>query len=178
MKSEWQAYLLVGLIVAVPVMGYVWLAGIDMSCVLATLLVVALFFFVMKVQDETQTERIRTSSVKQLEDRLVELYNIYFQEQPKANVSKRAANKAYDANCESVKIVVELNKRTGKNYKSAIRLYSEEQVAGIQAGTIDITTPSKKDASVVKRAIVGGVIAGPAGAVVGAISAADKNNKK
>lgn len=39
---------------------------------------------------------------------------------------------------------------------------------------------SKKDASVVGRAVVGGVIAGPAGAVVGAASAIDKNlkNKK
>ena len=35
----------------------------------------------------------------------------------------------------------------------------------------------QKDASVVGRAVVGGVIAGPAGAIVGALSAVDKNNK-
>lgn len=33
------------------------------------------------------------------------------------------------------------------------------------------------DASVIKRGIVGGVIAGPGGAIVGALSAIDKNNK-
>ena len=38
-------------------------------------------------------------------------------------------------------------------------------------------TSNKKDASVVGRAVVGGIIAGPAGAIVGAISAADKNHK-
>lgn len=36
---------------------------------------------------------------------------------------------------------------------------------------------NKKDASVVGRAVVGGVVAGPAGAVVGALSAVDKNNR-
>ena len=35
-----------------------------------------------------------------------------------------------------------------------------------------------KDASVVGRAVAGGIIAGPAGAIVGALSAVDKNNKK
>lgn len=34
-----------------------------------------------------------------------------------------------------------------------------------------------KDASVVGRAVAGGIVAGPAGAVVGALSAVDKNNK-
>ncbi len=37
---------------------------------------------------------------------------------------------------------------------------------------------SGKDASVIKRAAAGAVIAGPAGAVVGALSAVDKNNRK
>ena len=36
---------------------------------------------------------------------------------------------------------------------------------------------SGNEASVVGRAVVGGIIAGPAGAVVGALSAVDKNNK-
>lgn len=37
--------------------------------------------------------------------------------------------------------------------------------------------PQKKDASVIGRAVAGGVLAGPAGAIVGALSAVDKNNK-
>ena len=36
---------------------------------------------------------------------------------------------------------------------------------------------SSKDASVIGRAVVGGIVAGRAGAVVGALSAVDKNNK-
>ena len=52
--------------------------------------------------------------------------------------------------------------------------------AAAKAGKINpseaVETP-KKEASVVGSAVVGGVIAGPAGAVVGAISAADKNNR-
>lgn len=36
----------------------------------------------------------------------------------------------------------------------------------------------EKDASVIGRAVAGAVIAGPTGAVVGALSAVDKNNKK
>lgn len=39
-------------------------------------------------------------------------------------------------------------------------------------------TSTEKDASVVGRALAGGVIAGPVGAVVGALSAVDANNKK
>ena len=45
----------------------------------------------------------------------------------------------------------------------------------------NLTSPSssskEKDASVVGRAVAGGIIAGPAGAIVGALSAVDKNNK-
>lgn len=37
--------------------------------------------------------------------------------------------------------------------------------------------PKKKDASVIGRGIIGGIVAGPAGAVVGALSAIDKNRK-
>ena len=42
----------------------------------------------------------------------------------------------------------------------------------------DTNAGEDKDASVVGRAVVGGIIAGPAGAVVGAASAVDKNNRK
>lgn len=43
--------------------------------------------------------------------------------------------------------------------------------------SLKIQPKPKKDASVVGRAVAGGIIAGPAGAVVGALSAVDKNNK-
>lgn len=45
--------------------------------------------------------------------------------------------------------------------------------------SVDSTTNAQKDGtkSIVKDAVIGGVVAGPAGAVVGAIHAADKNNK-
>ncbi len=39
-------------------------------------------------------------------------------------------------------------------------------------------TTKKKDASVIGRGVAGALIAGPAGAIVGALSAVDKNNKK
>lgn len=39
------------------------------------------------------------------------------------------------------------------------------------------TGVTKKEASVLGRGIIGGIIAGPAGAVVGALSAIDKNKK-
>ena len=42
---------------------------------------------------------------------------------------------------------------------------------------LDDTTTATKERSVIKDAVVGGVIAGPAGAVVGALNAVDKNNK-
>ena len=41
----------------------------------------------------------------------------------------------------------------------------------------DNNSGSSKDASVIGRAVAGGIIAGQAGAVVGALSAVDKNNK-
>lgn len=46
----------------------------------------------------------------------------------------------------------------------------------VETITKDVSETSK-DASVVGRAVAGGIIAGPAGAVVGALSAVDKNNK-
>ena len=48
------------------------------------------------------------------------------------------------------------------------------------AARVSVGLPPKaapKKASVVKRGILGGIVAGPAGAVVGALSAVDKNNK-
>lgn len=47
---------------------------------------------------------------------------------------------------------------------------------GYDNGIPTVKTVEKK-ASVVGRGVAGGIIAGPAGAVVGALSAIDKNNK-
>ena len=47
----------------------------------------------------------------------------------------------------------------------------------VESLKIPVNELPPKDASVVGRAVAGGIIAGPAGAVVGALSAVDKNNK-
>ncbi len=46
-----------------------------------------------------------------------------------------------------------------------------------ERGAITQTSSSTKNASTIGRAVVGGAVAGPAGAVVGAVSAVDKNNR-
>ena len=62
------------------------------------------------------------------------------------------------------------------NVRSSGTSYSIDQIsAGLQARSAAYT--EKKDASVIKSAAVGAIIAGPTGAVVGAIHAADKNNR-
>ena len=66
-----------------------------------------------------------------------------------------------------------LSKPITPNSKSTV---TRNQVA--DALTSNSQSASKsKDASVVGRAVAGQIIAGPAGAVVGALSAVDKNNK-
>lgn len=63
-------------------------------------------------------------------------------------------------------------------YKS----HSSVDLIALQQSTLAVEQilhgKTKKNASVLKSAAVGGVVAGPAGAIVGAIYAADKNNKK
>lgn len=53
--------------------------------------------------------------------------------------------------------------------------YTKDEIMKMQPEKKD---KNDKDASVVGRAVVGGVIAGGAGAVVGALSAVDENNRK
>ena len=73
-----------------------------------------------------------------------------------------------------------LNKRfpevTKKWRKEADAKYKQLGDNGSLHKYFDFNEP-KKDASVVKRAIAGQIIAGPTGAVVGALSAVDNNNK-
>lgn len=66
----------------------------------------------------------------------------------------------------------------------AYEIPSKEKSDGSSPDTLkyldyDVNAPvgGKKESSVIGSAVVGGVIAGPAGAVVGAIHAANKNNK-
>lgn len=66
-----------------------------------------------------------------------------------------------------------LSKPTTSNKNSTV---NRNQVADALTSNSQSTSKSK-DASVVGRAVAGQIIAGPAGAVVGALSAVDKNNK-
>lgn len=122
-------------------------------------------------------------SVEELENRLVELSNIALEENPKRfpgnpqRIRDRADEKWRRAVAESREIVELLKAKTGVDYKDAGELSAGQFLAHIQSGAIELTKPGTRSASVVKRAIVGGVIAGPAGAVVGAISAADQNSR-
>ena len=52
-----------------------------------------------------------------------------------------------------------------------------ESYKNVKAAKVKSNPNSTKDASVVGRAVAGGIVAGPVGAVVGAVSAADKNAK-
>ena len=65
---------------------------------------------------------------------------------------------------------------TGSSSVDITKMSSAEQAKFISELTKD--KPKNERASVVGRAVVGGVIAGGAGAVVGALSAIDENNRK
>ena len=68
--------------------------------------------------------------------------------------------------------------RTKMEIRKEITGENERANAEYFASSSSPSSSSKeKDTSVVGRAVVGGIIAGPAGAVVGALSAVDKNNK-
>ena len=147
--------------------------------IILLLLAVSIAGNLARVQDENETKRIQKMSAKELENRLVELLNIALSiDLFHVSESERKTLEAITK--ESEKIVAELKEKTGRDYKDVSALRGEMMLAHFQAaksGTIELTKPSAGNASVVKRAIVGGVIAGPAGAVVGAISAADQNNR-
>ena len=70
--------------------------------------------------------------------------------------------------------------REEKEAKNRSEYYSarRNQVAdALTSEPFSVPTLPPKDASVVGRPVVGGIIAGPVGAAVGALSAADNNNK-
>jgi len=67
---------------------------------------------------------------------------------------------------------IELENARKKKHDEAMRyILSSSSISS------DLPRSKEKDASVIGRAVAGAVIAGPAGAVVGALSAVDKNNK-
>ena len=153
-----------------------------METILLTIAFIVVMGIIMILKDQAQTKSIQKASVEDLEKRLTELYNIAITEAPKRmpgnrkSVREKADQKWRDACSESAKIVSELKERTGRTYKDAARICAEIDTAKmLSKSEIAITTSSSGDASVIKRAIVGGIIAGPAGAVVGAASAVDKN---
>ena len=64
-----------------------------------------------------------------------------------------------------------------KNNLSSCRTVTKADLDEIRSNIDNQLNPQKKDKSVVGSAVVGGLVAGPAGAVVGAVYAADKNRK-
>lgn len=68
-----------------------------------------------------------------------------------------------------------------KDYEETRKMWGDQarimRELGIEKPKTINVWDKPKDRSVVKDAVVGGIIAGPAGAVVGAINAADKNAK-
>ena len=66
-------------------------------------------------------------------------------------------------------------KATARNNKSYGNM--EMFANGVIKQSDNFDTKKEKDASVVGRAVAGAVIAGPTGAIVGALSAVDKNNR-
>ena len=80
---------------------------------------------------------------------------------------------------EKTKISNVVSSNSSNDYiSSADRLAIERSRRNIEILKQPIPQPKEKDASVIGRGIVGGLVAGPAGAVVGALSAIDKNKKK
>lgn len=91
-------------------------------------------------------------------------------------VPNEKVEKTQTENTKSVNAVSDDN---SKDYISpANKLAIERSKRNIEILKQPIPQPEEKDASVIGRGIVGGLVAGPAGAVVGALSAVDKNNKK
>lgn len=68
-------------------------------------------------------------------------------------------------------------KKKAKYEVRPVRGYLPNTGSSPHTGTSTYVAPKKKDASVLGRAAAGAFLAGPAGAIIGAISAADKNNR-
>lgn len=83
-------------------------------------------------------------------------------------------------NDEQIKAVDEIKELLNEKqyYTNGLSVEEQRQIINALASSLQMESKPEKDASVIGRAVVGGVIAGPTGAVVGALSAVDKNNKK
>lgn len=69
--------------------------------------------------------------------------------------------------------------KAGLRYEEPTRNSGGVDAAALAAQVrSSVSRPPKKDKSVIGSAAVGGLVAGPTGAVVGAIYAADKNRRK
>lgn len=96
----------------------------------------------------------------------------------------------YEQQDDVVKAVFHMvkNSRMNEEDRAFVINYVLEEVGGAHTkyyedihSTLDAIysdSAAPKDASVVGRAVVGGIVAGPVGAVVGALSAVDKNKNK
>lgn len=144
-----------------------------------------------RMENEKKSKLIKGMSVEQLEEKLEWDNSHALELRRKTGRSENEGLMLKQYTEESKAIAVELHDRTGKKYKDADELFAEasrssarrlspdEQAAAAKAllGSLD-PKKKEKDASVVGRAVVGGLIAGETGAVVGAISALDKNSRK
>lgn len=108
-----------------------------------------------------------------------ELINQYEQ------LTKKIAAEAYaGSKCQGIGSTAAVNACNNRitNYRfSATKIARELERRGYEVDRSKMNGQAVKQssgqASVVKRAVAGAVIAGPAGAVIGAASAIDKNNK-
>ena len=83
---------------------------------------------------------------------------------------------------EKYNVTLDYNTMMKKADKGLVELYTHnKELMEMDKKTNELinnlNNPSKKEKSVVGQAVAGGIIAGPAGAVVGALDAVDKNNK-
>lgn len=96
---------------------------------------------------------------------------------PKASTEKKiVVSKSTERTSEKrdgLTITPEASKEINRRLRNQDRINQQ-----ILTNNYSSTTSKNKNASVIGRGIAGGLIAGPAGAVVGALSAVDKNNKK
>ena len=136
----------------------------------------------LKTNSETMTKEELIAAYKECESN----WNKYNEQWAKKVAWKRDAQTEYTKRQHEEAKMNILKNEISKRFPEVTKQWQEEANKKYEQmkkdGTLyqALTTQlheNKKDASVIKRGIAGQVIAGPAGAVVGALSAVDKNNR-
>lgn len=147
--------------------------------VTATFIISVLLVKGQKEEDDYNsfTKRLKHLPVTELENELNKYYKLASEYTIKMNATKGSkSDSASLKRSSSIRygnaVRDEIKKRTGIEYEDVERV---SLLAWMDCG-MPIAAKSG-NSSVIKNAAVGGVIAGPAGAVVGAIHAADKNSR-